>query len=172
MILLSYYLHLTISQVAWQITFLEEIMIYTIGEAAVKMGLTPYTLRYYDREGLLPFVERSVNGVRLFGEKDFEWIQMIECLKKSGMPIKKIKTFIDWYVEGNPTIEKRRDMFYERKAYVEEQIEMLKETLDMLKYKCWFYDTALAEGSTCAPKNIKHEDLPKEIQKIKRKIKL
>lgn len=147
-------------------------MLYTIGEAAGKMNLTTYTLRYYDREGLLPFVERSSSGVRMFQEKDFEWIKLIECMKNAGMPIKEIKQFIDWYIEGDSTISLRRNMFYERKKIVEEQIETLKRTLDTLKYKCWFYDTALAAGTTAAPKSINLEDMPDEIRELKGKIDL
>lgn len=147
-------------------------MPYTISEAAVKMQLTPYTLRYYDREGLLPFVERSTGGIRMFKEKDFEWIRLIECMKAAGMPIKEIKTFIDWYMEGDSTLQLRRSMFHERKKIVEEHIESLNKTLETLNYKCWFYDTAVAAGTTSVPKNMKPEDMPDEIRELKDKIDL
>ena len=70
-------------------------MIYTVGEMAKKIGVAPSTLRYYDKEGLLPFVERSSGRIRVFKEADYEWLKVIECLKKTGMPLKDIKTFID-----------------------------------------------------------------------------
>ena len=82
-------------------------MFYTIGEMAKKMGVAPSTLRYYDKEGLLPFVERSGGGIRMFKDEDIEWLSIIECLKKTGMPIKEIKQFIDWCIEGDSTIDKR-----------------------------------------------------------------
>ncbi|WP_312886493.1 MerR family transcriptional regulator [Paenibacillus foliorum] len=147
-------------------------MLYTISEAAVKMQLTSYTLRYYDREGLIPFVERSAGGVRMFKEKDFGWIRLIGCMKATGMPIKEIKQFVDWYMEGDSTLQLRRDMFYERKKLVEEQIESLQKTLNTIKYKCWFYDTAVAAGTTSVPKNMKPEDMPDEIRELKGKIDL
>ena len=75
-------------------------MIYTVGEAAAKIGVNPSTLRYYDKEGLLPFVERSGGGIRMFKETDLEWLSTIECLKKTGMPIKEIKQFIDWCIRA------------------------------------------------------------------------
>lgn len=60
-------------------------MFYTVGEMAKHLGVAPSTLRYYDKEGLLPFVERSSGGIRMFKDADFEWLQVIECLKKTGM---------------------------------------------------------------------------------------
>lgn len=65
-------------------------MLYTVGEMAKKLGIAPSTLRYYDQEGLLPFVERSSGGVREFKDSDYEWLQVIGCLKKTGMPLKDI----------------------------------------------------------------------------------
>ena len=71
-------------------------MLYTVGEMAKRLQVAPSTLRYYDKEGLLPFLERSNGGIRMFRESDFEWLSIIACLKQTGMPIKDIKTFIDW----------------------------------------------------------------------------
>lgn len=147
-------------------------MSYTIGEVAEKMALTPYTLRYYEREGLLPFVERNANGIRIFKEADLGVLRLIECLKAAGMPIKGIKTFIDWYMEGDSTLEQRRDMFYDRKRILEEQLDSLKKTLDAINYKCWFYDTAIAAGTASVPRNMKPENLPKEIRILKDRINL
>ncbi len=59
-------------------------MLYTVGEMAKILGVPASTLRYYDKEGLLPFVERSNGGIRMFTEKDYEWLKVIECLKKSS----------------------------------------------------------------------------------------
>jgi len=57
-------------------------MLYTVGEMAKRLGIAPSTLRFYDKEGLLPFVERSSGGMRMFKDSDYEWLQIIECLKK------------------------------------------------------------------------------------------
>ena len=61
---------------------------YSIGQVAEMFGLPISTLRYYDKEGLLPFVERSSGGIRMFKESDFEWLSIIECLKKADIPEK------------------------------------------------------------------------------------
>ena len=145
-------------------------MYYTIGEAAQRMHLSARTLRYYDKEGLLPFVDRSAGGARMFKESDFEWLRLIECLKSTGMPIRDIKQFIDWYMEGDTTLPQRRDMFYERRRAVEAQIETLQATLDMIDYKCWYYDTAVAAGSSRALQTLKPEELPEEVSRLKARI--
>ena len=145
-------------------------MYYSIGEAAQRMHLSAPTLRYYDKEGLLPFVDRSAGGARMFKESDFEWLRLIECLKSTGMPIRDIKQFIDWYMEGDTTLPQRRDMFYERKRAVEAQIEMLQATLDMIDYKCWYYDTAVAAGSSLALQALKPEELTVEVSRLKARI--
>ena len=142
-------------------------MYYTIGEAAQRMHLSAPTLRYYDKEGLLPFVDRSAGGARMFKESDFEWLRLIECLKSTGMPIRDIKQFIDWYMEGDTTLPQRRDMFYERRRAVEAQIETLQATLDMIDYKCWYYDTAVAAGSSRALQTLKPEELPEGVSRLK-----
>lgn len=102
-------------------------MFYTIGEMAKKMGVAPSTLRYYDKEGLLPFVERSGSGIRMFKDEDIEWLSIIECLKKTGMPIKEIKKFIDWCIEGDSTIDKRLELIDRRRERVHEQMAQLKK---------------------------------------------
>jgi DNA-binding transcriptional MerR regulator len=140
---------------------------YSIGEAAQKIGVSSSTLRYYDKEGLLPMVERSSGGIRVFKESDFEWLKLIECLKATGMPIKDIKQFIDWFMEGDSTLEQRRDMFYERKKAVEAQMKELQKTLDTIKYKCWYYDTAVEAGTADVPKNMKFDEYPEKIRELK-----
>lgn len=123
-------------------------MIYTIGEMAKKIGVASSTLRYYDKEGLLPFVERSGGGIRMFKEEDMEWLNIIECLKKTGMPIKEIKLFIDWCMEGDSTIDQRLALIDRQREVVKEQMEQLKKTMEVLEYKHWYYTEAKKAG-TC-----------------------
>ena len=98
-----------------------------------------------------------------------EWLRVIECLKASGLQIKDIKRYIDLAVQGDETIEERRRIFYAQKENVEREIKLLQDTLDMLKYKCWFYDTAAKLGSTDAVQNIPDDEIPPHIRKIKEK---
>jgi DNA-binding transcriptional MerR regulator len=120
---------------------------YSISEVAKELNLTVYTLRYYDKEGLMPFVERTPTGNRLFKESDISALKIIECLKATGMPIKEIKNFIDWCSDGDATLQKRYDMFLERKANVEAQMEELRKTMEVIEHKCLYYKTALDAGT-------------------------
>ena len=144
-------------------------MLCTVSEVSKRTGMSAHTLRYYDREGLLPFVERSASGMRVFKEKDFAWLQLIECLKASGVPLKEIRQYIDWYQEGNATLAQRRNMFHNRKQVVEEQVKALNKTLDMLTYKCWFYDVALEAGDGDAPKQMDVALIPEAIRAAKQR---
>lgn len=132
-------------------------MTYSISEVAKELNLTVYTLRYYDKEGLMPFVERTPNGTRLFKESDLDALKVIECLKSTGMPIKEIKNFIDWCSEGDSSLQQRYDMFMERKATVIAQMEELKLTMELIEHKCNYYKIALHAGTEEIHKNNKIE---------------
>lgn len=121
-------------------------MVYSIGEVAEKMGLSIHTLRYYDKIGILPLVERSENGRRMFTDKDLIMLNTIECLKKTGMQLKDIKQYIDWCAEGASTTRQRFDLFAERKKAVEDEIAQLQKTLKTINYKYEFYKKALETG--------------------------
>ncbi len=140
-------------------------MLYTVGEIAKKIGVRPSTLRYYDKEGLLPFVERSGGGIRMFKDSDLEWLSIIECLKKTGMPIKEIKVFVEWCIEGDSTIDKRLMLIERQRDEVLKQEEQLKETLKTLNYKKWYYETAKKAGTCAVHKTLKPEDIPEEFRK-------
>ena len=118
-------------------------MEYTIKQAAEKMKLTAYTLRYYDKEGLLPFVERDNAGNRLFSENDIEWLGLICCLKNTGMPIKQIRRFIQNALEGDHTIESRVEMLLEHRNSVLRQMEDLNKNLEKINYKINYYSGCL-----------------------------
>ncbi|MBT2722617.1 MerR family transcriptional regulator [Bacillus sp. ISL-46] len=128
---------------------------YSISEVAKELNLTVYTLRYYDKEGLIPFVERTPSGTRVFKESDIDALKVIECLKATGMPIKEIKTFIHWCSDGDSTLKQRYDMFLDRKAHVEAQMEELKKTMEVIEHKCLYYKTALDAGPEDIHKNTK-----------------
>jgi len=142
-------------------------MIYTVGEMAKMLSVAPSTLRYYDKEGLLPFVERSSGGMRMFKEADFEWLFIIDCLKKTGMPIKDIRDFIEMVMKGDETIGERLELFNKQRKAVEEQISQLQATLDILNYKCWYYETAKKAGTTALPREMNLEEVPEQMRHVK-----
>ncbi len=139
-------------------------MTYTISETAKLLNVAPSTIRYYDKEGLLPFVERSNGGIRIFTEENFQWLYIIECLKKTGLSIKDIKRFIDMAMRGDGTISERLELLKKQREAVRAQAEELRKMLDILDYKCWYYETALEHGSTNVPRNMAQEDVPEELR--------
>ncbi|WP_339183666.1 MerR family transcriptional regulator [Oceanobacillus sp. FSL W7-1293] len=130
-------------------------MTYSIGEVAEKLNLSVPTLRYYDREGLIPYVERTDNGTRIFKQSDIDLLKVIQCLKVSGMAIKDIKTFIEWASDGDSTLQQRYDLFLKQRAAVEEQMEELKKTMDVIEHKCHYYKVAVEAGTEDIHKNKK-----------------
>ena len=143
--------------------------LYTIGDAAVALGMPASTIRFYDKNGLIPHMSRSENGIRVFNEDDLEWMRFIERLKVSGMPIREIREYIDLTLRGDSTIEERRRIVYERKAAIEEQLRELELAHEFLVYKCWFYDVASESGTTETPQNMPEDQIPEEIRRIKEK---
>ena len=122
-------------------------MLYTVGEMAKLLGIAASTLRYYDQEGLLPFVERSSGGVRVFTEQDYAPLAVICCLKKSGLSVREIRAFVTLAQQGDDSLRQRLELFRRRKAAVERQIADLQETLRMLEEKCRYYEAACRAGS-------------------------
>lgn len=142
-------------------------MIYTVGEAAKILNVAPSTIRYYDKEGLLPFVERSGSGIRMFCEDDFGWLFIIECLKKSGLSIKDVKSYIDMALKGDETIDQRLALFQNQREKVIKQIEELQSTLNTLDYKCWYYETAKKAGTTAVVQNLTIDKIPERLRSAK-----
>lgn len=138
---------------------------YTIGQVSEMYHLPVSTLRYYDKEGLFPGMER-VSGIRRFGDREMETLTMIECLKRSGMEIRDIKQFMQWCSEGSSTYPQRKAMFEARRKAVEEEIEQLQRTLAMLKFKCWYYETAMQDGNEERIHQMIPGNLPEEIQEL------
>ena len=136
---------------------------YTIGQVAKMFGLPPSTLRYYDKEGLFPNMERS-NGIRRFGERELETLRVIECLKKSGMEIKDIRQFMEWCAQGSSTYPQRRAMFIKQKESVEAEIARMNRVLDMLNFKCWYYEQAIKDGNEQRLNAMTPEDMPEDIR--------
>lgn len=140
-------------------------MNYSIGEVSRMFGLPQSTLRYYDKEGLLPYIQRQGAGIRRFDEQAVEALRVIECLKKSGMEIKDIRQFMIWCGEGASTYQQRLELFQRRRAEVEQELARLKKTLAMIDFKCWYYTQALATGSEDFTAAIP-EGLPEKIRAL------
>ena len=138
---------------------------YSIGQVAEMFGLPISTLRYYDKQGLFPNMER-VSGIRKFSEAEIEALRVIECLKKAGMEIKDIRQFMDWCAEGPATYPQRKAMFEAQRTHMEAELEQMNRTLDMLKFKCWYYEQAIRDGNEEKLAAMIPDELPKDIRAI------
>ena len=138
---------------------------YTIGKVAEMFHLSISTIRYYYKEGLFPGMERK-SGIRQFSDLEIEALRIIECLKASGLEIRDIKQFMAWCVEGPSTYAQRRELFEMRRKAVEAEMEALQKTLDMLKFKCWYYETAIRDGGEERIQAMLPDHLPSEIQEL------
>lgn len=136
---------------------------YTIGEVSKMFNIPISTLRYYDKEGLFPKIERK-SDIRQFSEEEIEAIRVFDCLKKSGLKIKDIKHFIEWTQVGNETLQVRKELFDKQKIQIQSEIENLKKTLDMINYKCWYYNEALKAGDENSVITKIPNDLPQDIK--------
>lgn len=136
---------------------------YTIGQVSEMFDLPISTLRYYDKQGLFPRLERE-SGIRKFSDNEIEALRVIECLKKSGLEIKDIKQFMDWCAEGPSTYANRLQLLKQQKEEIESEIEQLGKALDMLKYKCWFYGELIATGDEARTRALIPDGLPADIK--------
>ena len=147
-------------------------MLYTVGEMAKILSIPASTLRYYDKEGLLPCMERSSGGIRMFTDKDYEWLKVIECLKQSGLSIKDIRNFIGMAMQGDAaSLQNRLTLFQSRRDAVKKQIEDMQETLELLEFKCWYYEQAIEDGTEEKVRSLSLDEIPKQYQDIHKKMK-
>lgn len=136
---------------------------YTIGQVSEMTGLPISTLRYYDKEGLFPHMER-VSGMRRFGEQELETLHVIECLKASGLEIRDIRQFMQWCTEGASSYPKRRQLLERQKETLESQMDDLRRSLAMLQFKCWYCEQAMRDGGEEHIHAMLPDKLPPEVQ--------
>lgn len=114
----------------------------TIGELAKAAGMTEYTLRYYEKKGLIR-VMRDKNGRRCYTQNDIKWVQFIQKLKNTGMLLKDIEKYAQLRYEGDSTIKERLAMLQKHRFFVLEQQKKWKEYLENLDDKIKIYETML-----------------------------
>lgn len=116
-----------------------------IKDASKKLNISVYTLRYYDKEGLTPFVKKDENGVRRYTEEDLEWIKMLINLRDIDMPISNIREYITLYLKGDETIEERRELMCKYREYIKKKIKDTISNLEMATEKLRQYDYAVSD---------------------------
>lgn len=122
-------------------------MEYLIGDVAKKMNINSSAIRFYDKKGLLPFVERDESGRRKFKQQDMNLLEVIDCLKKSGVPVNDIAHFVRLCMEGDGTLRERYDCLDNEETNLEKKIADLNDKLAFLRFKKWYYKTAVEAGT-------------------------
>lgn len=145
------------------------ILPYTIKEISELTGLPASTLRYYDKQGLLPHLKRDLNNTRIFTEDDCAHLRLIDCLKRSGLSLKDIKRFID--MDGKEgMLPGRLEIFRKRREILRKELEDMKEVLDVIEYKCWYYETACERGSDSGLKDLPDSEIPEKFRKARKSL--
>lgn len=124
-------------------SYREGVSEYTIEQAAERMGLTKHTLRYYEREGLLPPVAKGVNGHRRYSEEDLGWLKFLQLLRATGMPIREMKDFMALTWAGNHTIPDRVEVLTRYRAELVKRMAEDREHLAFLNRKIDTYASML-----------------------------
>lgn len=118
---------------------------YSAKEAAEITGLSTATLRYYEKEQLLPQIARTNQKYRQYTDTDIEWIRMIQCLRMANVPIRTIKQYIALLIQGGETMEERYRMVQEYTKDIENQICDLQNALALTQSKLTFYENLLED---------------------------
>ncbi len=122
-------------------------MPYTIKQVSEKMNIPISTIRYYDKKGLLPFLEKAESGYRLFKDSDLQMLQVIDCFKSTGMSIAEMQQFVEMVKRGDASLQERYDLFLEREKIVQKELDELEKQMKVIQHKLWYYKTALEAGT-------------------------
>jgi DNA-binding transcriptional MerR regulator len=112
----------------------------TIAETSKKYDLSQDTLRYYERIGLLPGVNRNNSGFRDYTEEDCRWVEFIKCMRNAGLPIEVLIEYVNLFQQGDETLEARKDLLMEQRNILIEKMEDMKKTIERLDGKIERYE--------------------------------
>ncbi len=119
----------------------------TIKEVCEKFDITPDTLRYYERVGVIPEVHRTKGGIRDYTEEDIKWVENAVCMRSAGVPVEMLIDYVKLFREGDSTFQARRDLLAEARAAVQAQLDKYQATMDKINYKISRYDEAIKTGT-------------------------
>ncbi len=114
-----------------------------IAEVSERYGLSADTLRYYERVGLIPPVNRNGSGMRDYNELDIRRVEFIKCMRGAGLPIEVLIDYIELVQQGDQTIAARKEILIEQRDQLVERIQEMQKTLDLLNHKIQVYENAI-----------------------------
>ena len=119
-----------------------------IAEVSEKFGISTDTLRYYERVGLIPAVNRTESGIRDYNEVDLRRVEFIKCMRSAGLPVEALIEYISLVMQGDHTIESRKEILNEQRKLLVGRMDEMQKTLDILNYKISIYESALLKKET------------------------
>lgn len=117
-----------------------EMNLMTITEVSKRYELTADTIRYYERIGLIPRVNRNKSGIRDFTEEDCRWVEFIKCMRGAGLSIEILTEYVNLFQEGSSTVKARKELLIEQRNQLADRIREMQETLDRLDRKIDGYE--------------------------------
>ena len=111
-----------------------------IAEVSKKFDLSQDTLRYYERIGLIPGVNRNKSGIRDYTEEDCRWVEFIKCMRNAGLPIEALIEYVGLFQQGDATVKARKDLLTEQRKQLIAKMEDMNKTLERLNYKIESYE--------------------------------
>lgn len=118
----------------------------TISEVSKKFDITPDTLRYYERIGLIPPVPRNKSGLRDYDDESCRWIEFIKCMRSAGLTIEALSEYVSLFRQGDETIDERRKLLIRERNILAQKISDMQDTLKRLDYKISFYERTMEEN--------------------------
>jgi len=119
-----------------------------IAEVSEQYGISSDTLRYYERIGLIPPVNRNESGIRDYSEIDVKRVEFIKCMRSAGLPIEVLIEYVGLYLQGDQTIDARKEILKEQREKLVAKMAELHKTLDLLDYKIEMYENAVLKKET------------------------
>ncbi|MDQ0875637.1 DNA-binding transcriptional MerR regulator [Paenibacillus sp. V4I3] len=114
---------------------------YSIKEASERLGLPSHTIRFYEKEGLLPFIQRDQHGYRIFEQKDLDWIYLMTCFRTTGMTVTALKQIVDLAIQGESTLQERKEILENHKMELQKRQLELDKAFEAVNHKLTIYDT-------------------------------
>ena len=118
----------------------------TIAEVSRKFDISQDILRYYERIGLIPTVNRTSSGIRDYTEESCRWIELAKCMRASGVPIEALIEYCALTQQGDSTITERKELLLQERKKILKKIEDMQQALDRLNYKIDRYEKAEESG--------------------------
>ncbi len=116
-----------------------------ISEVSEKYNLSVDTLRYYEKAGLLPNVQKNAGGIRDYSENDCNWVEFIKCMRGAGLPVAVLKRYIELFQQGEQTLGERKQILIDERQKLIEKRDAIQATINRLDFKINVYEQTIVK---------------------------